>query len=122
MAIGEAKFPVVHFRAAAEPFVRPRVNENAGGAPGERSANLPVERLRLDRFTVSKTVQANLRHDQRSVAGNVVQAGKIGIEAFLRFEIDVETGKIEEWELKGFRGRIIDVGHKAVRVLRLHSE
>src|SRR2546430_4122479 len=51
-------------------------------------------------LAITETVQAHLRHDQRPVAGEVVQAGEIGIEALVRFEIDVEAGKIQERKLQ----------------------
>ena len=77
--------------------------------------------MRLGGFAVTETVQAHLRHDQRPVTGDVVQAGEIGIEAFVRFEIDVEAGKIQERKLQIFGGRIIDVGHEAVGVCGFRS-
>ena len=118
----DAEHPILHLRSAAEPLVCPGINKGARAARKERSANLPIQRLRLSGFAITKSVQAHLRHDQRPVTGKVVQAGEIGIEAFMRFEIDVEAGKIQERKLKIFGGWIIDVGHKAVRVLRFRSE
>ena len=50
-----------------------------------------------------------------------MQAGEVSIQAFLRFQINVEAGEIEEGELKVFGGRIIDIGHQALRVLCFHS-
>src|SRR5207244_9864099 len=104
-----------------EPVAGPGVNEDACAARREGGANLPAEHLRLSRFTVPQAVQTHLRHDQGAVAGNVVQAGQVGIETLLRFQINVETGKIEERKLKIFGGGIIDVGDKTFRILRLHG-
>ena len=117
----DAEHPILHLRSAAEPFIGPRINKDARAARNEGSANLPVQHLRLGGFAITETVQAHLCHDQRPVAGKIVQAGEIGIEAFVRFEIDVEAGKIQERKLQIFGGRIIDVGHEAVGVLGFRS-
>ncbi len=120
--VSEAEFPILHFRAAAEPFIGPGVNEQTRATTRKGGAKLPAERLRLHGFTVPITVQSHLGHDQGPVARDVVQAGEVRLEAGLRFEIDVEAGKIEEGELKVLGGRIVDVGHKAVGILRFHRE
>ena len=90
--IRDPKLPVVHLRPAPKPFVGPRINKHPCAARGEGRANLPAELLCLRRLAIPQTVQAYLRHDQRPVAGDVVQAGEIGVEGLLRFQIDVEAG------------------------------
>src|SRR5207247_9003364 len=104
---------------AAKPLVGPRVNKRPGAARSEGSADLPVQHLRLYCFSVAQAVQSHLRHDQGSVARNVVQAGKVRIETLVRFQINVETGKIQEPELEIFGGWVIDVSHQPFGVLGL---
>src|SRR2546428_6604599 len=91
----DTELPTPHSPTAAKPFVGPRVNKRPGAARSERSADLPVQHLRLHRFPVTQTVQTHLRHDQGPVARDVVQAGEGRIEAFLRLEVNVAARRIQ---------------------------
>ena len=119
--ICDTELPILHLRATPEPFIGPGVNEETRAPARKRRSKLPVQRFRLGCFTIPITVQSHLRHDQGPVARDIVQAGQVSIQAFLRFQINVEAGEIEEGELKVFGGRIIDIGHQALRVLCFHS-
>ena len=49
---------------------------------------------------VAAAVEPDLRHEQRPVAGEVLQAGEIGLEPLARLEIDVEADEVEERQLE----------------------
>src|SRR5207247_2657418 len=110
------KLPVGDLGPAAEPIIGPRVNERAGTSSREGCANLPIEHARLGVLAVAQAVEADFRHEQGPVAGDVVKSGQVGVQAGLGLEIDVEANEIEKRELEIFGGRIIDVGHQAVGI------
>src|SRR6266542_6616139 len=78
--------------------------------------------MRLGRFAVAITVQPHFRHDHRPVPRDVVQTGEVSVQAYLRFKVNIEAGEIEEGQLQVFGGRIIDVGHQSVGVLRFDGK
>ena len=77
---GEPEIPVVDVVAAAVPLVGPREDERAGAAGPERRPHLPVERRRLHALAVPAAVEPDLGHDQRAVAGEVLQPRQVGLE------------------------------------------
>ena len=86
----QAEFPILNVAAAAEPLVRPRKNEQAGTAVGERRAYLPFQGNRLSRLAVAQAVQTHLGHDERAFAGEILESGEISLQFILRFEINVK--------------------------------
>ena len=117
VSVSEAELPILDFRSAAKPFVGPGIDEDPGPPVGKHRPNLPVEHVRLGDLAVPVTVQSHLGHDQWAVPGDVVQAAEVGIQAFLRFQINVEAGEIEERKLQILGGWVIDVGDQAFGVL-----
>ena len=117
--VGYPKLPVLHLRAAPIPFIGPGIHKDPGATVGKHRANLPVEDLRLLAFAVAITVQAQLRHHQGPVSGDVVQARQIGIQTFVRFQIHVEGEKIQKRQLQIFRRGIIHIRHQGLPILRL---
>src|SRR5438093_633882 len=57
--------------------------------------------------------------DQRPVAGHVLQAGEVGAEPLLRFEVDVEADQVQEGEVEVLGRGIVDVGDEGAGILRL---
>ena len=119
--VRQAELPVVHVLARPVPLVGPGKNERARTARGERRAHLPVEHVRLCLLAVAEAVEAELAQHERAIARQVVQAGKVGLEAIARLEIDVEAHEVEERQPQVLGGRVVDVRDEAVRILRLHD-
>ena len=74
-----------------------------GAAGGEGGPHLPVERPRLRLLGVAQRVEAGLGHDQRAVAGDVLQPREVGLELRARLEEDVEADEVDERQLRGTR-------------------
>ena len=63
------------------------------------------------------TVEPDLRHDHRSVAGEVVEAGQVGFQSLLRLEIDVEADELQEGKPQVLCGRVVHVREKTAGIL-----
>jgi len=94
------------------PFIRPGKDKCSGAATCESAPHLPFKRSSLGLLTVSPAVQTDLRQQQRAVASKGLQTCQVGLECALRFEINVETEKIEEREFQKFSCRKIYVGNE----------
>ena len=105
--------------AVSIPLVGPREDEHAGAPGGEGRAHLPVERPGLAPLAVAEAVEPQLAHDERPIAGDVLQAGEVRVESLLRLEVDVEAHEVEERQLEVFRRGIVHVGDEPARVLVL---
>src|SRR5204863_8832777 len=102
--------PVLDVEAAAMPLVGPREHEHARAAGGKGASDLPVERASLGLLAVAAAVEPRLGDDQRPVAGDVLEAGGVGLELGAGLEEDVETDEIHEVELKVLGAWIVHVG------------
>ena len=61
-------------------------------------------------------VEPDLAHQQRPVAGEVLQPREVRLEArSLRLEVDVEADEVEERQLQVLGRRVVDVGDEPVR-------
>src|SRR5207244_11312598 len=69
------------------PLVRPGEHERPGASRRHRRADLPIEGLRLGVLAVAQAVETQLAHEERPVAGEVLQPGEIGLELRLRLEV-----------------------------------
>src|SRR5207247_326680 len=117
VASREAEIPVVDIRAGPVPVVGRGISKGASAAGCERRSSLPVERARLGLLAVPKAVQPDLTHDQRTIAGKVLNAREVGLQALRFLEVDIEANEVEEGELQILRGGIVDVGDQAVGIL-----
>ena len=117
---GEAEGPVLHVVAVPVPLVGPGEHEDAGTAGGERAPRLPGERARLDALVVAEAVKPELAHEERSVAGEILQTGQVGLKPVLRLEVHVEAHEVEERQLEVFRRGVVHVCHEPAGVL-LHD-
>jgi hypothetical protein len=116
----QTEAPVLDVVTVPVPLVRPRENEGARGSGGHRRTELPIEGSRLRALAVAHAVQTQLAHDERPVAGEVLQPSEIRLEPFLGFEVHVEAQEVEEREREVLRGRIVDVRDETGRVLGFH--
>ena len=119
VAAGESELPVVDLGAAAVPLVGPGKHERPGAAAGKRGAHLPVQRARLYRFPVAQAVEPDLAHDQRALAGEVVQASEVGLEILPPLQVDVEAHEVQERELEILGGGVIHVGDEPAGIFGL---
>jgi hypothetical protein len=85
------------------PLVGPAEQECARAARLERGLELPRQALRLHGIFVAAAVEADLGHQERPLAAQVVQSQEIVGEALPRLEVDVEADEIEERELEELR-------------------
>ena len=114
VAAREAEVPVFHLRPGAIPRVRPGVYERAGAAGRERRPHLPIEGAGLDLLAIASTIEPDLTHHERPIAGQRLEPGQVRLEGVLGFEVDVVAEEIEEIEPQVLRGRIVHVGDEAV--------
>ena len=115
----EAEGPVLHVVALPVPLVGPGEHEDAGTAGGERAPHLPGERARLDALVVAEAVKPELAHEERSVPGEILETGQVGLEPVLRLEVDVEAHEVEAGQLEVFRRGVVHVRHEPAGVLLL---
>src|SRR5260370_21565442 len=101
------------------PFVRPGKDKCSGAAACESAPHLPFKRSSLGLLTISSAVQTDLRQQQWAVTSKGLQTCKAGLECVLRFEIYVETEKVEERELQKFSCRKIHISNKRLGVFGL---
>ena len=117
LARREAEVPVEDLVSAAVPRVRPGEHERAC-APGRVTGlELPAQRSRLLLLAVAATVEADLRHQQWPVIGEVLQATEVGLEILPALEIDVEREEVEARQAQILRRGVVDVGDQCTRVL-----
>src|SRR6266849_6650764 len=98
------------------PFIRPGKDKCSSAAACESTPYLPFKRISLGLLAVSPAVQTDLRQQQRAVTSKGLQTCKVGLECVLRFEIYVETEKIEEREFQKFSCRKIHISNKRLGV------
>ena len=103
------------------PLVGPREHERAGAPPRERRPHLPVEGARLRTLAVAQRVEPQLAHEERPIAGDVLQAGEVCLEPLLGLEVHVEAHDVEERQLEVFGRRVVHIRHDAGWVLILHD-
>jgi len=115
----QAELPVLDVVPVPVPLVGPSEHEHAGAAGGERRPHLPVERSRLGALAVAQAVEAQLAHEERPVARDVLEAREVGLEPVLRLEVHVEADEVEKRQPQVFGGRVVDVGDKPVGVFFL---
>jgi hypothetical protein len=89
--VGKAESPVVDVSTTPIPLVCPGKHESPGTASRKRCTDLPVKHPRLGLRTVAQAVQPDLTHEQRAVAGDVLQARKVGLIALLCLQIDIKA-------------------------------
>jgi hypothetical protein len=116
LAVDEAEVPVVDGGAAAVPFVGPGEDVGAGAAGLEDGLDLPGEGVGLGVEAVALAVEADFGHDEGFVAGEVLEAGEVGLEAVAVFEVDVEADEVDEGEVEVLGGGVVDVGDEGVGV------
>ena len=119
IAGGQAEVPVGDVVPAPVPVIGPGEDERTGAARGERGSDLPVEGTGLGVLTVPTTIEPDLRHDQGSVTGKVVESGQVRLEALLRFQVDVEACEIDERETQVLGRGIVHVGDEPAGILGL---
>ena len=115
----QAEVPVLDVVAAAVPLVGPGEDESPGAAGSEGRAHLPVQAVRLFLVAVAAAVQADLGHQQRLLAGQVLQPVEVGLQRLAAFQIDVEADDVDERQLQVLGRREVDVGDQRTRVLGL---
>src|SRR5467141_3321420 len=115
----EPKIPVFDLVSASMPFIRPGKDKYSSAAPCESTPYLPFKRISLGLLTVSSAVQTDLRQQQWAVPSKGLQTCKVGLECVLRFEIHVETEKIQEREFQKFSCRKIHISNKRLGVFSL---
>src|SRR6266436_8219648 len=115
----EPKIPVFDLVSASMPFIRPGKDKYSSAAPCESTPYLPFKGGSLGLLTVSSAVQTDLRQQQWAVTSKGLQTCKVGLECVLRFEIYVETEKIQERELQKFSCRKIHISNKCLGVFSL---
>src|SRR5712672_157139 len=101
------------------PFIRPGKDKCSSAAARESTPNLPFKRISLGLLTVSSAVQTDLRQQQWAVTSQGLQTCKVGLECVLRFEIYVETEKIEKREFQKFSCRKIHISNKRFGIFSL---
>src|SRR6266478_6464872 len=101
------------------PFIRPGKDKCSSAAACESTPYLPFKRISLGLLTVSSAVQTDLRQQQWTVTSKGLQTCKVGLECAPRFEIHVETEKIEEGEFQKFRCRKIYISNKRLGIFSL---
>src|SRR5712672_81438 len=99
------------------PFIRPGKDKCSSAAARESTPNLPFKRISLGLLTASSTVQTDLRQQQWAVTSKGLQTCKVGLECILRFEIYVETEKIEERQFQKFSCRNTRISNSRPAVL-----
>ena len=92
---------------------------NAPAQPRRTGAHLPGERSACACGAVAAAVEPELGHQQRPVAGDVLQAGEVGRDCESRLEVDVEADEVEEGQLEVLGRRVVDVGDERRRILVL---
>src|SRR6266481_3373521 len=115
----EPKIPVFDFVSASMPFIRPGKDKCSSAAACESAPYLPFKRFSLGLLTISLAVQTDLRQQQWAITGKSLQACKVGLECMLRFEIHVETEKIEKREFQKFSCRKIHISNERLGVFSL---
>ncbi len=115
----EPKIPVFDLVSASMPFIRPGKDKYSSAAPCESTPYLPFKGGSLGLLTVSSAVQTDLRQQQWAVTSKGLQTCKVGLECILRFEIYVETEKVEEREFQKFGCRKIHISNKRLGVFSL---
>src|SRR6266404_643716 len=101
------------------PFIRPGKDKCSSAATSESTPYLPFKRIGLRLLTVSSAVQTDLRQQQWAVTSKGLQACQVDLECVLRFEIHVETEKIEEREFQKFSCRKIHISNERLGVFSL---
>jgi hypothetical protein len=117
VAVGEAERPVVDVFPAPVPLVGPRINERTRCARRERGAHLPGEGLGLAQLAVAHAVEPDLGQHQRSIAGEVLEPGEVGLQPVAILEVDVEAVEVEERQLQVLGGGIVDVRDQRAGIL-----
>src|SRR5467141_3263688 len=112
----EPKIPVFDLVSASMPFIRPGKDKYSSAAACESTPYLPFKGGSLGLLTVSSAVQTDLRQQQWAVTSKGLQTCKVGLECILRFEIYVETEKVEEREFQKFSCRKIHISNKRLGV------
>src|SRR5467141_3876361 len=115
----EPKIPVFDLVSASMPFIRPGKDKYSSAAPCESTPYLPFKGGSLGLLTVSSAVQPDLRQQQWAVTSKGLQTCKVGLECVLRFEIYVETEKMQERELQKFSCRKIHISNKRFGIFSL---
>src|SRR6266851_203660 len=115
----EPKIPVFDFVSASMPFIRPGKDKCSSAAACESTPYLPFKRISLGLLTVSSAVQTDFRQQQWAVTSKGLQTCKVGLECVLRFEIHVETEKIEERKFQKFSCRKIHISNGRLGVFSL---
>src|SRR5207245_10583148 len=112
------KSPVRHFVAAGKPFVRPGKQDCPSQSAFGHALDVPAEHFRLLILRMSDRVHAELAQNERTLAGEILQAQKVTFEIALIMEINVKTEKIDILRKQIFGRRIGCVGIKNIRVRR----
>src|SRR5512140_3980313 len=115
VACGESEIPVIDLETASGPLIRPREDKYSRAPVLEDGPDLPVQDLGLRERAVAAAIQPNLSHQQRAVAGQILQPGEIRAKLVAALQIYIERNEIQEVELEIFRRREIDVGDKGFR-------
>ena len=115
----QAELPVLDVVAPPVPLVCPREDEEPGAPGRERRPHLPVQHVSLRGRTVPPAVQPELGHDDRAIAGQVVETGQVGLQALPRLEVHVEADHVEERQFQVLGRGVVHVRDERPRVLGL---
>ena len=118
LARHQTERPVRDFRAAGEPFIRPRKHNRPRRAAAHDALHMPAEHLRLLVLGVADRVHAEFAEDQRLVLREILQPREVAVEVALFVEIDVEGEKIDVLRKQILGGRITRVAVKRARIGR----
>src|SRR5260370_26499812 len=103
------------------PLIRPGKHKRSCSATRKRGSELPIQRGCLLVPSVAQTVQSDLGHNQRFLARKILKPCQVAVELLLRFEVYVETGKVEKIEFQVLRGGKIHVGDQSFAIFRFCS-
>ena len=112
----DAECPIGHFVAAGEPFVRPGKQDRAGESAFRHTLDMPSQHFSLLVLRMADRVHAELAENERSLAGEILQAQKVALELRLIVQVNVEAEKIDVLREQIFRRRKSGVGIKNVRI------
>src|ERR1700693_1812718 len=114
----EPERPVRYFVAAGKPFVRPGKQDGPGQSAFGHALDVPAEHFRLLFLRMANCVHTELPQNERTLAGEILQAQKVMFEIALVVEVDVEAEKIDVLRQQIFGRRKSRVGKENTGIFR----
>ena len=102
--------------SAAEPLIRPGIDNRAGETPANNAFDVPAQHLRLLLLGMPNRIHAEFTKDERLVVGQILKARQIAIEIILPVQVDIECHEVAVLRQEILGGRIAGVGEKRARV------